>query len=155
MESPQLQRYERLRQQVAALIEEVPDPVARRATLVALIHHKLSGLSWTGFYMLRGGRLVVDVYQGPLACLVLADRHGVCWAAVDRGQAVVVPDVQAFEGHIPCDGRTKSEIVVPLFSSAGTVVGVLDLDSHRPAHFDDGDRQGLESLVALVTPQQD
>ncbi len=150
MVSPKLARYERIRQQLVELIEQVPDPTARRATLVALLHHKLSGLSWTGCYLLRGGQLVVDVYQGPLACLVLADHQGVCWAAIDRRQAVVVPDVNAFEGHIPCDSRTLSEIVVPLFGSDGTVIGVLDLDSHRPAHFDDEDRRGLESIVALL-----
>jgi GAF domain-containing protein len=151
MASTKRARYERIRQQVAELIAEVADPIARRATMVALLHHKLSGVSWTGCYMLRGGRLVVDVYQGPLACLVLADHQGVCWAAIDRKESVVVPDVHAFEGHIPCDARTQSEIVVPIFGSDATPVGVLDLDSHRPAHFDDEDRQGLESLVSLVT----
>ncbi|MBW2455375.1 MAG: GAF domain-containing protein [Deltaproteobacteria bacterium] len=150
MASPKLARYERIRLQVAELIESVADPTARRATLVALLHHKLSGLSWTGFYMLRGGELVVDVYQGPLACLVLAAHQGVCWAGIDRRASVIVPDVHAFEGHIPCDSRTQSEIVVPLLGSDGAVVGVLDLDSLRPAHFDDEDRQGLEPLVALI-----
>jgi L-methionine (R)-S-oxide reductase len=152
MARAKLERYERIAQQIAELIEQVPEPVARRATVVALVHHKLTGLSWTGFYMRRGDRLVVDAYQGPLACLVLAHHQGVCWAAVDGRQTVVVPDVDAFEGHIPCDGRTKSEIVVPLLGSDGTVVGVLDLDSHRLAHFDDEDREGLESIVGLLAP---
>ncbi len=150
MASPKLARYERIRAQVAELIAPVADSLARRATLVALLHHKLSGLSWTGFYMLRGGQLVVDVYQGPLACLVLEAHQGVCWAGIDGRATVVVPDVHAFAGHIPCDSRTRSEIVVPLFGPDGAVAGVLDLDSHRRAQFDDEDRQGLEPLVALV-----
>jgi len=152
MSDPKLARYERIGQQVTELIEAVTDPVARRATLVALLHHKLSAVSWTGFYMLRGDELVVDVYQGPLACLVLPAHKGVCWAGIDRRETVLVPDVEAFEGHIPCDDRTRSEIVVPLFGSDGAPLGVLDIDSRRPAHFDDSDRVGLEPLVALVAP---
>ena len=100
--------------------------------------------------MLKQGKLVVDVYQGPLACLVLERNTGVCWAAVDRREAVVVPDVHAFSGHVPCDERARSEIVVPLLDGAGEPTGVLDLDSHRPAWFDEEDRAGLEALVACL-----
>jgi GAF domain-containing protein len=143
-------RYAAIREQVAALIEATPEPVARRATLAAVLHHKLPGVSWTGFYLLRGGRLVVDAYQGPVACLVLPPHAGVCWAAVDRRASVVVPDVHAFPGHVPCDERSRSELVVPLFDGTGTVTGVLDLDSHRPAWFDEEDRESLESLVTVL-----
>ncbi|MHC4473712.1 MAG: GAF domain-containing protein [Planctomycetota bacterium] len=145
-----LERYGRIRDQIAELVEKTEDPIARRATAVALLHHKVPGVSWTGFYMLRNGELVVDVYQGPLACMVLARDTGVCWTGVARRESVVVPDVDAFPGHVPCDARTRSEIVVPHFDAAGRVIGVLDLDSHRPAHFDDEDREGLEGVVRRI-----
>ncbi len=143
-------RFRRLAEQIAELIEETDDPVARRATAVAILHHKVPGVSWTGFYMLRQGQLVVDAYQGPVACLVLAPHTGVCWAAIDRAQTIVVPDVHAFPGHIPCDERSRSEIVVPLLGTDGRPIGVLDVDSHRPDHFDDVDREGYESVVRLL-----
>jgi len=107
-------RYLRIRDQIAELIAKTDDPVAHRATAAAVLHHKLPGVSWTGFYMLKNGDLVVDAYQGPAACLVLARHTGVCWAGIDRGETVVVPDVHAFPGHIPCDAGSRSEIVVPV-----------------------------------------
>ena len=145
-----LARYLRVRDQLAELIQKTDDAIARRSTAAALLHHKTPGVSWTGFYMLRGGQLVVDAYQGPVACLVLAAHQGVCWAAVDRRESVVVADVHAFEGHIACDSRTKSEIVVPLLDARGAVTGVLDVDSTRLAHFDDVDREGLEAVVKVL-----
>lgn len=145
------ERYRRIRDQIAALIGKTADPTAHRATAAALIHHKTPGVSWTGFYILRNGKLTVDVYQGPVACLVLQEHVGVCWAAIDQRRSIVVPDVHAFEGHIACDARTQSEIVVPLFGQDGAAVGVLDMDSHRPGHFDDADRDGLESICALLS----
>ena len=98
----------------------------------------------------RDGSLNVDVYQGPVACLVLEPHAGVGWAAVDRREPVIVPDVHAFPGHIACDGRTRSEIVVPHLDESGEVIGVLDIDSHRPDAFDDEDREGLELIVAML-----
>jgi len=143
-------RFERIRTQLEDLIAKTDDPMARRATAVALLHHKVPGASWTGFYMLRDGELVVDVYQGPVACLVLETHVGVCWAGIDRAETVLVPDVHAFPGHIACDSRSLSEIVVPLFGPDGTPVGVLDVDSHLPNHFDEIDREGYESIVKLL-----
>ena len=145
-----LSRYLRVRDQLTDLVRATPDPTARRATTAALIHHKTPGVSWTGFYMLRNGQLVVDAYQGPLACLVLAPHQGVCWAAVDRRETMVVPDVHAFPGHIACDSRSRSEIVVPLLGPGNEVIGVLDVDSHHLAHFDDADRMGLEAIVQVL-----
>jgi len=145
-----LDRYQRVRDQLAELISKTRDPVAHRATATALLHHKVPGVSWTGFYMLKDGELVVDAYQGPVACLVLQRHTGVCWASIDRRQSVVVDDVEAFPGHIACDSRTRSEVVVPVLDRDGEVVGVLDVDSHRPGHFDDMDRQGFESVVHLL-----
>ena len=143
-------RFHRIRDQLAELIADTADPVAHRATAAALLHHKLPGVSWTGFYMARGDDLVVDAYQGPLACLVLQRHSGVCWAAFDQDKTLVVPDVHAFPGHIACDDRSRSELVVPLHGPDGSPNGVLDVDSHRLSHFDDVDREGYESIVTLL-----
>ncbi|NOZ78744.1 MAG: GAF domain-containing protein [Acidobacteria bacterium] len=153
MASPaaRLARFQRIRDQLARLIRTVPDPIARRATAAALLHHKIPGVSWTGFYMLRDGQLLVDVYQGPVACLRLAPHTGVCWAAIDRGEGLVVPDVATFEGHIPCDPRTRSELVVPLPGPGQHPVGVLDVDSYHLAHFDDADLEGYTLVLDALT----
>jgi GAF domain-containing protein len=143
-------RWARIRDQIAGLIAKTGDHLAHRATAAAVLHHKVPGVSWTGFYMLRDGDLVVDAYQGPVACLVLAAHTGVCWAGIDRAETVVVPDVHAFPGHIPCDDRSRSEIVVPVFGPDGLPVGVLDVDSHRPDHFDEVDREGYESVLRML-----
>ncbi len=145
-----LDRYERVRTQLEALFAKCPDPIARMATIAALVHAKTPGVSWTGFYLLRGDRLQAGPYQGPLACMDLAPHTGVCWASIDRNEPVIVPDVQAFPGHIACDPRSRSEIVIPLRDGQGGTVGVLDVDSERLAHFDDTDRDGLIPIVALV-----
>jgi GAF domain-containing protein len=141
------ERYGAIRAQLAELFAKTRDPLARRATAAALLFAKLPGVSWAGFYMLRDGELVVDAYQGPVACLVLEKRRGVCWAGIDRRETVIVPDVHAFPGHIPCDDRSRSEIVVPLLDATGEPVGVLDLDSTSPARFDDEDAAGLVGIV--------
>lgn len=145
-----LKRYAAIRDQLAGLLAKTADVTARRATAAALLYAKLPDVSWAGFYLLRDGELVVDVYQGPVACLVLAPHRGVCWAGIDRGEPVVVADVREFPGHVACDARSRSEIVVPLFGGNGTPVGVLDLDSTTPGRFDDEDREGLESIVRIL-----
>jgi len=145
-----LQRYERIRTQLAEQFAATADPTARMATAVALLHHKMPHFFWTGFYLLRGGDLTVGPYQGALACLVLRPAHsGVCWTAVDRGETVMVPDVHAFPGHIACDPRSRSEIVVPVRAGDGRVFGALDVDSDRPAAFDEADGEGLEVIATL------
>lgn len=144
-----IERYRRIEAQLAELFARVSDPIARMATTAALLHAKMPGFFWTGFYLLRDGELLVGPYQGSLACLRLAPHTGVCWAGVDRGETVIVPDVHAFPGHIACDSRSRSEIVVPM-RGGGAVVGVLDVDSERTAAFDDADRQGLEPIAARI-----
>lgn len=144
------ERYLRITAQLSELVAASGDPVARMATVAAVLHGKMTGVSWTGFYLLRGGELTVGPYQGPLACLVLAAHTGVCWAGIDRGETVIVPDVHAFPGHIACDPRSRSEIVVPLRDRNGVITGVLDVDSDRLAQFDLTDRAGLEAIVELV-----
>jgi L-methionine (R)-S-oxide reductase len=143
-------RYERVTAQLEERFADTPDPVARMATAAALLHHKMTGFFWTGFYLLRDGELTVGPYQGTLACLVLEAHTGVCWAGIDRGETVLVPDVHAFPGHIACDSRSNSEIVVPLRDDEDRVVGVLDVDSTRFDNFDAVDAECLERIVALI-----
>ncbi|MEN8007372.1 MAG: GAF domain-containing protein [Candidatus Krumholzibacteriota bacterium] len=143
-------RYERIFDQLVELFTNNDEPVARMATISALLHHKMPHFFWTGFYRLINGKLVVGPYQGPLACAVLDGPEGVCWACVKRRETVIVPDVHAFEGHVACDDRSQSEIVVPVREPAGNVVAVLDVDSDQPDSFTEVDRAGLEKIVALV-----
>ena len=147
-------RYERIADQLQALFTAGPkatdDPTARMATACALLHHKLPHFFWTGFYLLRDGKLVVGPYQGPLACAVLPGPEGVCWQGVREGATVIVGNVHTFSGHVACDSRSNSEIVVPLRDGAGAIVGVLDVDSEQPEAFDEVDAAGLERIVALI-----
>jgi L-methionine (R)-S-oxide reductase len=143
-------RYARIIEQLRELFVKTHDPTARMATAAALLHHKQPHFFWTGFYRLVGGELVVGPYQGPLACAVLPGPAGVCWAAVQRGESILVPDVHAFPGHVACDSRSRSEVVVPLRDASGAIVGVLDVDSDRPDAFGPEDVRGLEAIAALV-----
>lgn len=143
-------RYQRLYCQLKDLLSRTPHPTPRMATVVALLHHKMPHFFWTGFYILIEGELVVGPYQGPLACQVLEKGKGVCWAGILQCQTIIVPDVHAFPGHIVCDPRSKSEIVVPLIDAEGRVRGVLDVDSRKPHAFSEVDREGLEKIVGLI-----
>ena len=120
------------------------------ASVAALLHHKMDGFFWTGFYLLNEGKLQAGPYQGPLACLELERNKGVCWTAVREKKSIVVPDVHKFHGHIACDPRSRSEIVVPVKTMDGRITGVLDVDSRSLDHFDEEDIQGLERIVILV-----
>ena len=144
------ERYERIAAQLAELFVANRDPIARMATMVALLHHKMPHFFWTGFYRLIGEDLVVGPYQGPVACQVLDREKGVCRAGVTRNETVLVPDVEAFPGHIPCDARSKSEIVLPVRDADGAVIGVLDVDSDKIDAFDSIDAEYLERIVALL-----
>lgn len=143
-------RYQRIASQLAELFEKNNDPVARMATICALLHHKMPSFFWTGFYRMDHGRLVVGPYQGPLACAVLEGPEGVCWAAVRGKKAIIVPDVHDYPGHVACDARSRSEIVVPVREPAGNIVAVLDVDADELDVFSETDRAGLEAIVALV-----
>ncbi len=143
-------RYERIYHQLQALLTETKNKVARMATAVAVVHHKMPHFSWTGFYILDQGELIVGPYQGPLACQVLKKKKGVCWAGVERKETIVVPDVHKFPGHIVCDSRTNSEIVVPLFNPDDQVWGILDVDSRKLDAFSDLDRDWLERIAKLI-----
>lgn len=153
MATPDIQlaaRYARLREQLEELYRKQHDPIARMATAVALLHHKQPHYFWTGFYRLIDGALVVGPYQGPLACAVLPGPDGVCWAAVHRAASVLVPDVEAFPGHIACDSRSRSEVVVPVRDRSGQIVAVLDVDSVQPDAFTETDVTGLTAIVELI-----
>jgi GAF domain-containing protein len=143
-------RYHRIHDQLVELFAENDDATARMATISALLHHKMPHYFWTGFYRLIAGKLYVGPYQGPLACAVLPGPEGVCWACVKKRESILVPDVHVFEGHVACDARSQSEIVVPVREPGGNVVAVLDVDSDQPDAFCEVDREGLEKIVALV-----
>lgn len=144
-----LARYERIATQLAELFKKTDDLQARMATTCAVLHHKFNYYFWTGFYTLRDADLVVTTYQGPVACLVLKRNSGVCWAAVTEKRSILVPDVEKFPGHIACDSRSKSEIVIPLYQN-GKIIAVLDVDSKELNSFDEEDRQGLELIMKLL-----
>ena len=140
--------YEQLAVQLRGLLAGESDPIANAANTAALLFDVLPEVSWAGFYFMRGGELVVGPFQGKPACVRIALGRGVCGAAAAQRTTLIVPDVNAFPGHIACDSASRSEVVVPLIA-ADRVVGVLDLDSTRPARFDEVDAQGLERLAAL------
>lgn len=143
-------RYARIAEQLDELYAEMTDPIARMGSAAALLHHKMPHFFWTGFYRLVDGDLIVGPYQGPLACMLLERHTGVCWAAIDRGESLLVPDVHAFPGHIACDSRSRSEVVVRLQDASGETRGVLDVDSDHPAAFSRADVDGLERVAALI-----
>ncbi|MCX6304861.1 MAG: GAF domain-containing protein [Bacteroidetes bacterium] len=143
-------RYQRLYQQLEVLMHKSTDPDARMATIVAVLHHKMEYFFWTGFYFLKSGELTVKTYQGPLACQVLQQHTGVCWAAIDQQKTMVIPDVHLFPGHISCDSRSQSEIVIPVRNREGELVGVLDIDSEVKGSFDATDAGWLEKIVNLI-----
>ena len=141
--------YARLAEELTALLDGESDRIANAANSAALIFAALPEVSWAGFYFLRGGELVLGPFQGKPACVRIALGQGVCGAAAVQRRTLVVPDVQKFPGHIACDAASRSEIVVPIVD-AGTLVGVLDIDSPRAGRFDDADARGLEGLVRVL-----
>jgi L-methionine (R)-S-oxide reductase len=143
-------RYERIYNQLESLLQKSSDKHARMATVVALLHHKMDYFFWTGFYMLSNGELIVRSYQGPVACQVLEKNKGVCWAGINRNETIVVEDVHQFPGHIACDSRSNSEIVVPFRNAQGEIIGLLDVDSKEKASFDEMDAHWLEKIIALI-----
>ena len=143
-------RYERIYQQLKELLTATDNKISRMATIVAVLHHKMDGFFWTGFYLLSDGNLFVGPYQGPVACQVLAKDTGVCWTGVNQGKTIIVPDVEQFPGHIACDSRSRSEIVVPVWDKDAQIIAVLDIDSKLLDQFDETDAAGLEKIVGLI-----
>jgi GAF domain-containing protein len=143
-------RYSRIYKQLEGLLTATDKLESRMATVVAVLHHKMDYFFWTGFYCLDDGMLTVRTYQGPVACQVLEKDTGVCWAAINQQQSIIVPDVHQFPGHIACDSRSNSEIVVPIKNKTGEIFGVLDVDSKELDSFDEVDARWLEKIVGLI-----
>jgi L-methionine (R)-S-oxide reductase len=146
-------RYMAVAEEIALVLEGERNLVARMATIAAMLAQSFDHFFWTGFYVVdpdRPDELVVGPYQGTLGCLRIAFGRGVCGAAASRRETVIVPDVDAFPGHIACDSRSRSEIVVPVFDAAGRLIAVLDVDSERLAAFDEIDADGLARILAAA-----
>jgi GAF domain-containing protein len=146
-------RYAELSEEISSVLEGEPDRIARMATLASMLHDAFEAFFWTGFYLVdetRGRELVVGPYQGTLGCLRIAFGRGVCGAAAETGEVQIVPDVEAFPGHIACDSRSKSEIVLPVRDGRGRLIAVLDVDSDRPAAFDETDAEWLGKILAAT-----
>ena len=138
----------RLNAQLAALFVGERNGLANAANMSGLLYQALPSLNWVGFYFLQGGELVLGPFQGKVACVRIAMGRGVCGAAAQRREPVVVPDVHAFSGHVACDAASQSEIVVPLLQD-GRLLGVLDLDSPQLARLDQEDAAGLIAGVGV------
>ena len=145
-------RYERLYEQLRGLIEDKsPSLQAAMATICAVLHAKMQHHFWTGFYfVVSEDELHIGPYQGPVACQVLQGQS-VCLHSVRTKEPIVVPDVEAFPGHIPCDSRSKSEIVIPLLKD-GNVFAVLDVDSSELNQFSEADIEPLAKILGLLEP---
>ena len=145
---PRADAYRELAVSIDSVLEGINDPIAEMATISALVHHAFGWL-WTGFYRMvePGALLRVGPYQGTLGCLDIAVGRGVCGTAAREARTVIVDDVEAFPGHIACDARSRSEIVVPVFDSMGAVMAVFDVDADVTHAFSDVDQAGLERIL--------
>jgi GAF domain-containing protein len=143
-------RYNDVAKEIAAVLDGEENLIARMATVSNILHHAFDHYFWTGFYLVdptRAGELVIGPYQGTLGCLRIPVGKGVCGAAALRGETIIVKDVHEFPGHIACDSRSESEIVVPVFNGAGDLIAVFDVDSDHKAMFDEADRAGIETIL--------
>jgi GAF domain-containing protein len=142
--------YARVGREIAAVLEGESNLIARMATLVCLLSEAFDTYFWTGFYMVDDARpreLIVGPYRGTLGCLRIAFGTGVCGTAAETRTTQIVPDVHAFPGHIACDSRSASEIVVPVFDVKSELIAVFDVDSVAPGAFDEADAAGLERIL--------
>ncbi|CAN5550091.1 GAF domain-containing protein [soil metagenome] len=143
-------RYATVAEEIASVLDGEPNRTARMATIASMLAASFEHYFWTGFYVVdpdKDRELVVGPYQGTLGCLRIAFGRGVCGAAAATGQTQLVPDVHAFPGHIACDGRSASEVVVPVFDAAGELIAVFDVDATEPAAFDEVDARWLEKIL--------
>lgn len=146
---PRAEAYEALVSHIDAVLDGIFDEIAEMATVSALVHHAFGWL-WTGFYRVvePGKMLRVGPYQGTLGCLEIPFGRGVCGTAAAEGRTVIVEDVDAFPGHITCDGRSKSEIVLPVFDGTGELIAVFDIDADVKGAFGEIDKVGMEKILA-------
>src|SRR5690606_38430708 len=146
-------RYNEVEAEILAVLDGEPDRVARMATVSSMLADAFPAFFWTGFYVVDPAKeteLVVGPYQGTLGCLRIPFGRGVCGAAAATRQTQIVEDVHAFPGHIACDSRSKSEIVVPVFDPAGALIAVFDVDALTTDSFDAVDARCLERLLQRV-----
>ena len=143
------EKYRLLLEQVQALTAGETDQVAVMSNVAAAIHETMS-FFWTGFYRVVGKELLLGPFQGPVACMHIPYGRGVCGTAWKQRETIIVPDVEQFPGHIACSSLSRSEIVVPVFSKAGEVVAVLDIDSKELSTFDETDRVYLEGICEML-----
>ena len=149
-ENQKSELYVSAAKEVAAVIEGEPNLIARMASVSNILHHSFDHYYWTGFYIVdpeRSGELVVGPYQGSLGCLRIPFGRGVCGTAASQKKTQIVDDVHSFPGHITCDVRSQSEIVVPVLNELGELIAVFDVDSDQTAQFDTVDRVGLEAII--------
>ncbi|WP_170369199.1 GAF domain-containing protein [Ruegeria arenilitoris] len=147
--------YALLSKTIQALTEGETDQVALMATVACEVHHSDDRFDWTGFYRVTEPELLkIGPYQGGHGCLVIPFSRGVCGAAARTGEVQLVPDVDAFAGHIACASSTRSELVLPVRDSAGHVIGVFDIDSDQPDAFEQADADGLSHILAQVFGRQ-
>ncbi|HWQ88318.1 GAF domain-containing protein [Brevundimonas sp.] len=146
-------RYAELEEEILAVLDGEPNRIARMATVASMLADAFPVFFWTGFYVVdpdKADELVVGPYQGTLGCLRIAFGRGVCGTAARDRETRIVDDVHAFPGHIACDSRSASEIVVPVFDPSGTLIAVLDVDATETSAFDATDAYALERLMAKV-----
>lgn len=143
------EKYQELLPQIQAVVEGETDMIANMANVASMLHETF-GFWWTGFYRVKTEELVLGPFQGPLACTRIKKGKGVCGTAWERGETIIVPDVDAFPGHIACSSLSRSEIVVPVWQG-GEVVAVLDIDSKELATFDEVDKRYLGEIVQCLS----
>ena len=147
------ERYATVAQEIAAVLDGEPNRVARMATVASMLASSFEAFFWTGFYVVdpnKDRELVVGPYQGTLGCMRIAFGRGVCGMAAETRTVQLVPDVHAFPGHIACDSRSASEIVLPVFGADGELIAVFDVDSTVPAAFDETDALWLGKILAAA-----
>ena len=142
------EQYQSLIPQIEALLYGEHDLIANQANICAALKEQFKWF-WVGFYMAKGGELVLAPFQGPVACTRIAKGKGVCGAAWEQGKTLIVPDVDAFPGHIACSSLSRSEIVIPVYHN-DQIIGVLDVDSEELDQFDETDAKYLEQIVKLL-----
>lgn len=143
------ERYLKLLPELSSLLDESDDFIATLANASALIKHAFKDFSWVGFYLLKKDTLILGPFQGLPACVSIRVGRGVCGSSVTQRETLVVPDVHVFPGHIACDSKSQSEIVVPMIQNE-RILGVLDIDSRKLATFDAVDRQYLEIATGII-----
>jgi L-methionine (R)-S-oxide reductase len=145
------EKYKALLPQIHALVEGEPSLTTSLAQICAAIKYSMDKILWVGFYFVQGSELVLQPFQGPVACSRIKIPQGVCGACVQRAETIIVPDVDKFPGHIACSSLSRSEIVIPVFDKLNKVIAVLDIDSDDYNNFDETDKLYLEELCALVS----